>query len=105
DAGRDGAFFGRWRRRSGEGLKGTFVAQCKFIGKPGAALKQSDVTDELNKARRLASKGLCQNYLLMTNAALSARLEESLRTEFLNLPKLEEFRGFGGEWITQQIRE
>jgi energy-coupling factor transporter ATP-binding protein EcfA2 len=105
DAGRDGAFFGRWKRKSGENLKGAFVAQCKFIGKSGAVLKSSDVTDELSKARRLASKGLCANYLLLTNASLSARTEQSLRTEFLQVPRLKEFRAFGGEWITQQIRE
>ena len=105
DAGRDGAFFGKWRRKSGENLRGTFVTQCKFVGKAGSTLKLSDVAEELSKARRLAKKGLCQNYLLMTNGKISARLEESLRSAFLRIRGLREFRAYGGEWITQQIRE
>lgn len=105
DAGRDGAFHGKWKPRGSETMKGAFVVQCKFIGKADVALQMSDVADELQKAQRLAKRGLCQNYVLVTNARLSGRLEEQLGREFLQIPRLNRFLGFGGEWVTQQIRE
>lgn len=105
DAGRDGAFHGRWKRKRGEELRGTFVMQCKFTAREAGTLRPSDVADELAKANRLSAKGLAQNYLLLTNASLSARTAAELERLFLQIPGIRRFEAFGGEWITGTIRE
>ena len=105
DAGRDGGFFGKWKPRSSEEMHGSFVVQCKFTIKAGAVLRPGDLNDELAKARRLARKGLAQNYLLLTNASLRGPVEDELRSRFLRIRGIKRFAAFGGEWITQQIRE
>ena len=73
DAGRDGAFAGSWTPASGEHLNGKFVIQCKFSSKPGYLLTKSDITDEIPKVRKLVAGGLCDVYVLMTNAGVSAK--------------------------------
>jgi len=105
DAGRDGAFFGKWTPSRAEEMCGNFVVQCKFTAKAGAVLRVSDVSDEILKVHRLARSGLATNYLLLTNASLRAPVEASLRERFLRIRGLRRFSAFGGEWITQQIRE
>ncbi|MGH8095537.1 MAG: hypothetical protein ACREIF_19065 [Chthoniobacterales bacterium] len=105
DAGRDGAFHGRWKRRGREELRGSFVVQCKFTAKSSGFLRPADLRDEIAKAGRLASKGLARNYLLLTNASLSARTEEDLRRQFTSIPKIRHFEAFGREWITNAITE
>jgi len=58
DAGRDGAFFGKWTPSRAEEMCGNFVVQCKFTAKAGAVLRVSDVSDEILKVHRLARSGL-----------------------------------------------
>src|SRR5574340_162973 len=70
DGGRDGAFSGAWVPRGAETLSGRFVIQCKFTSKKDANLHLVDLCDELEKARRLVEKNLCDAYVLMTNAGL-----------------------------------
>jgi len=105
DAGRDGAFWGKWKPPKGEEMSGSFVVQCKFTAKANSVLRTSQVSGELDKVRRLARKGLARNYVLITNAALPSPVEDELREAFTAIPGVEHFLAFGGEWITQQIRE
>ena len=70
DDARDGAFTGTWTPRSGETLSGRFVLQCKFTSKKDISLHGSDLSDEVEKARRLVEKGLCDVYVLLTNAGI-----------------------------------
>ena len=104
DAGRDGAFSGRWKVERGESLAGQFVVQCKFSSKADSLLKISDLKDELGKVRRLVENGLCDIYVLITNAGISGRMNERLREAFLALG-VKDFRSYGPDWIHSQIRE
>src|SRR4051794_32410347 len=72
DAGRDGAFSGEWQPKAGEVFKGSFTVQCKFTVKRNKTLHLSDVVGELEKVQKLAARGLATNYILMTNASLTA---------------------------------
>jgi len=105
DGGRDGAFHGTWKPKGGESFTGAFTAQCKFTAKADKQLHLSDLKDELSKARRLASRGLADNYLLFTNARLAGAVAEELRTEFEAIPGIKRFAAFGCERISQIIRE
>jgi hypothetical protein len=58
DAGRDGAFIGRWDGR----LKGDSTIQCKFTSKSDNNLTLSMLKDELPKARKLAKARLADDY-------------------------------------------
>ena len=104
DGGRDGAFRGYWTTQGHEDLNGPFVIQCKFTSKAGGTLRASDLSDEVKKARRLVGQGLCESYVLMTNAGISG-------TEDANIRKLFEEAGakhvaiFGSTWLCQQIHE
>lgn len=104
DGGRDGAFRGRWKHRAGEDLSGAFVIQCKHSNRSNYKLKPSDVTDELAKARRLAKRGLCDVYILMTNAGVSGRTEEKLGQAFEKVG-VAKFLCYGSTWLWQQIQE
>src|SRR5438128_4068993 len=68
DGGRDGAFTGTWNTTGQDSLSGRFVIQCKFTSRINHVLRTSDLSDEVEKARKLVEKGLCDSYLLMTNA-------------------------------------
>ena len=104
DGGRDGAFAGKWTPQAGENLSGQFVIQCKFTSKPDKLLKLSDVADELEKVRRLVEKKRCDCYLLLTNFSISGTQVEKLEDAF-RAGGVKEFRCFGADWISQQIRE
>lgn len=105
DGGRDGAFQGKWKPRSAEVFEGTFTVQCKFSAKRDKSLRLADLSDEIAKARRLVENGLATNYLLMTNAGLSAVAESDIRQTFIESARVKHFAAFGGEWISQKIRE
>src|SRR6266496_474442 len=104
DAGRDGAFTGKWRAMGKEDLTGSFVIQCKFTSKNNYVLRTSDLSDEVEKAKRLVAKGLCDSYLLMTNAGLSGTRAEEIKALF-QAAKVKHVATFGSSWISQQIRE
>jgi hypothetical protein len=104
DAGKDGAFAGIWNPMNGEALNGKFVIQCKFTGKQDKTLKPSDITDDVEKARKLVLAGRCDCYILMTNAGLSGTAAEDIGALFLQAG-VKQFRVFGSTWICQQIRE
>lgn len=104
DGGRDGAFSGHWRPRAGEDLSGPFVLQCKFTSRIGHVLKAHDLTEEFEKAKLLVEKGLCESYVLLTNAGLSgpgaAEIKGRLQDVGVKKAVL-----FGATWIVQQIQE
>src|SRR5258708_1424990 len=86
DGGRDGAFHGQWKPSSNhEPWSGSFTVQCKFTHKKDTPLLTRHLREELDKAKRLAARGLADNYLLITNHALSGASEEALRRLFLSV--------------------
>ena len=104
DGGRDGAFTGTWHQKGGESFSGEFVIQVKHTTNPDTRLGPADFADELNKAERLASRQRCDVYLLMTNARITARTEETLHAD-LRIRGIDQTRIFGSTWINQIIIE
>ncbi|MDQ5986395.1 MAG: hypothetical protein CSYNP_02119 [Syntrophus sp. SKADARSKE-3] len=104
DGGRDGAFAGEWKTSGREELSGSFVIQCKFTSKINYTLKISDLSDEVEKAKKLAAQGLCNSYVLMTNAGLSGTAVVKIKTLF-KAAGIKQIATFGSTWISQQILE
>jgi hypothetical protein len=104
DGGRDGAFVGQWSPMKHENLNGHFVIQCKFTSKNNYNLRLSDLTDEVGKAKKLVEKGICDNYILMTNAGLSGHLDSKIK-EMLEKAGVKHVVLFGSTWIIDKIRE
>ncbi len=105
DGGRDGAFQGKWHDVQNEVFEGSFTVQCKYTSSPDKQIKLSDLTDEIKKAKRLASKGLADNYFLFSNARLTGTNEETICKAFESLPGLKKFKAYGVDWISQKIQE
>jgi hypothetical protein len=105
DGGRDGAFYGKWTRMSGEVFEGSFTVQCKFFSRSEKTLQLSDVQPELAKARRLAARGLADNYFLFTSSSLTGVSDEKIREAFLAVPGIRHFAAYGRDRICQLIRE
>lgn len=103
DGGRDGAFSGTWVTQKGEELKGEFVIQCKFTGKPSFSLRLSDVSDEIEKARRLVAEGRCDSYVLISNANITGRFELALHDALTSVGVAHTVI-HGGDWLRQQIQ-
>ena len=104
DGGRDGAFSGTWSRAGSEAFHGEFVIQAKHTTKPDSTLGPADFGDEIVKAERLAMAGRCDVYVLMTNARITARTEETLRVE-LSQRDISQCRILSATWINQTIAE
>lgn len=104
DAGRDGAFAGSWTPSSGQHFSGNFVIQCKFSSKAGSLLTKSGIADEIPKVRKLVSDGLCDVYILMTNAGVSAKQEAQLKAALSDVG-VRDVLICGSTWIEDQIRE
>lgn len=104
DAGRDGAFAGSWTPLPGQHFSGNFVIQCKFSSKAGSLLTKSGITDEIPKVRKLVSDGLCDVYILMTNAGVSGKQEAQIKAA-LSDAGVKNVLICGSTWIEDQIRE
>jgi hypothetical protein len=104
DAGRDGAFAGSWTPSPGQHLSGRFVIQCKFSGKSGYLLTKSDITDEIPKVRKLVADGICDVYLLMTNAGVSGKQDAQIKSELIGAGA-KHVLIYGSTWIEDQIKE
>jgi hypothetical protein len=104
DGGRDGAFQGHWRGQANDELTGAFVLQCKFTQRRHHSLGLGDLDEELPKAQRLVAKGLCDSYLLLTNAKVSGRSEASIRRAFYDVG-VARFVLWSAEWISGVVRE
>jgi hypothetical protein len=105
DGGRDGAFYGTWTSREGEIFEGSFTVQCKFSQSPGRGVNIASLADELDKAARLTSRGLADNYFLFTNMQLTGVNDEAIRAAFEAIPGLIRCQIYGAERISQFIRE
>lgn len=104
DAGRDGAFAGTWSPTSSDTYTGRFVIQCKYTASPTQTLKPSDITDELQKIEKLVARGLCDVYVLMTNAGLSGAQSSRIEALLINAG-VKQVLILGSTWINQQIQE
>jgi hypothetical protein len=105
DGGRDGAFYGTWTSKEGQTFEGSFTVQCKFSQYPGRGISVASVADELDKAARLASRGLADNYFLFTNMQLTGVNDQAIRATFEAIPHLIRCQIYGAESISQFIRE
>jgi len=103
DAGQDGAFHGVWKKSNAEIYEGKFVFQCKFTSRRDEHISLSHLSDELEKARRLAKKGLVQTYILITNHKVSGEACIAIQEAFLMIDGIKWFNLFGSEWLTEQI--
>ena len=104
DGGRDGCFAGKWIPNGREEIEGQFVFQCKFTGKPSYNLRVSDLKEEIPKVEALVKKGLCDIYIVITNAGVSGNIEAKLRTTFKSIGVKHIFV-FGSTWLFQHINE
>lgn len=104
DGGRDGAFAGTWVAPHGEALSGRFVIQCKFTSKRDKNLNLSDLTEEVDKVRRLVQDGRCDCYILMTNAGLSGPVCKDVEKLFKDAG-VKQVLSFGSTWLCQKIQE
>lgn len=105
DGGRDGAFHGTWKTIQGESFNGAFTVQCKFVGKVDKTINLYDLKDEVEKAKRLASRGLANNYILFTNARLTGVAVEKMQQAFEAISGINHFAAYGCDRISQFIRE
>jgi hypothetical protein len=104
DAGRDGAFYGIWNQdpKGNDLPNGPFVIQCKFFARSDQTISLSSITSELSKIKALVSRGLCNSYVLMTNARVTGRSEEeilkAISAQRVNHPLI-----FAESWVNQTI--
>ena len=101
DAGRDGAFVGRWD--GDDPAAGESTIQCKFTSNQTLNLSVSMLEDELSKVTRLAAKNLAADYIIMTNHPVSGESELAIKAAF-QMAGAGRCRVFGADWITRQIR-
>lgn len=104
DGGRDGAFVGQWNPIGREYLTGRFVIQCKFTSRINHVLHPSNLSDEVAKVKKLVEQGLCDSYILMTNAGLSGKQTRLIEALFRSVG-VKHVALLGSTWINQQIRE
>lgn len=100
DAGRDGAFVGRWDAYS----KGNSTIQCKFTSKENLNLTLSMLADEMPKAKRLAKQKLADDYIILTNHTITGSSELKIRKAFEGVG-IKRCRVFHREWIIARIAE
>lgn len=100
DAGRDGAFIGRWE--GDDPAAGESTIQCKFTSLPKSNLTVSKLKDELEKARLLAAKGLAADYIILTNHQVTGANDIKIKAAFVQAG-VGRCRVFGREWIVRQI--
>lgn len=105
DGGRDGAFHGTWNLSANESFEGSFTVQCKFSSQQNKSLHLTDLRDELDKAARLSTRGLADNYVVFTSARLTGVSEEKIRAAFEAIPGIKRFAAYGADRISQFIRE
>ena len=102
DAGRDGAFVGKWE--GDDPAAGESTIQCKFTSQPYRNLTLSQLADELEKARALATKGLAVDYIILTNHPITGANELKIKAAFEQVG-VGKCRVFGYDWIVRQIRK
>lgn len=102
DEGRDGSFTGVWKDPvGGESLYGNFVVQSKFSSGNGT-MTLSSLRDELPKIKALHERGLCDNYILMTNLRVTGKANSAIREAVMKLG-VPQVRVWGKTWIEQKL--
>lgn len=104
DGGRDGAFHGDWSPLGGEKMSGSFTVQCKHTSKPGKSLHESIITEELPKIARLVAQGLSDNYILVTNHTIPAKMAKQVERAFITAGA-RSAKVYGAKWIDATIAE
>ena len=104
DGGRDGAFKGTWNPDGHEDLAGAFVIQCKFTAKANGRLTPSGISEEVDKAKALVGQGICDSYILMTNANITGTSNRKIRKMFVDVG-VKHMCIFEASWLTRQIVE
>ena len=104
DGGRDGAFSFDWSPSEGFMLSGNTVIQCKHFSSADKGVTPSTIYEELDKIDLLVKRGLCENYVLMSNGKLSAISADNIQNA-IKAKGVKECLVFGGEWIEQKILE
>lgn len=104
DGGRDGSFQGKWLENENNDAEKQCVIQCKFTSKQNSNLKASDLSDEIEKIKKLVDQNLCDIYIIMTNASVSGVAASKIQIEFEKLG-IKKVLVYGSEWICAQIRE
>jgi hypothetical protein len=104
DGGRDGAFTGTWTAHDGMIYEGEFVFQCKFTNRRNKNLTVSELDEEFDKVKKLVDNGICDIYVLMTNAGVSGEVERSVAARLKEIG-VRHFLILGYTWITSVIKE
>jgi len=104
DAGKDGAFAGKWKESGNDVISGNFVIQCKYSGKTNSTLTVSSLKEEYPKIERLVKAGRCECYIILTNSGVSGQAAEKIKDK-LNSLGVKLTLIFGSSWIYQQIHE
>ncbi len=104
DGGRDGAFAGKWSLKGEEAFTGPFVIQCKFTSRRDHTLSVADLAEEVVKTKKLVERGLCETYVLMTNAGLSGTVAAEISETFKSVG-VQHVGVLGSTWVSQQISE
>lgn len=102
DAGMDGAFIGAWTPIVGQEFTGRFVIQCKFTARPQHSITLSELEAEIAKAGALVDLGLCDIYVLMTNAGMSGRTRAAFEKRLLGVG-VKKTMVLQSGWIEEQI--
>ena len=97
DGGRDDAFVG-----VSAGSRSTI--QCKFTSRADATLGVADLAAEASKVQSLASRGLADDYVILTNFGVSGVAAAEIEARF-KAAGAKTVRTYGRDWITAQIRE
>lgn len=100
DAGRDGAFVGRWDSAT----SGNSTIQCKFTSDPASNLTLSMLSEELPKARSLAKEHLADDYVILTNHTITGASELKIRAAF-EATGVGRCRVFHRDWIVQKVKD
>jgi hypothetical protein len=100
DAGRDGAFLGRWEAAGGA----ESTIQCKFTSKKDSNLTLSMLSDEISKAGRLAKMGLADDYIILTNHTITGASELKIKRAFQSVG-VGCCRVFHRDWIIDRIHQ
>jgi hypothetical protein len=101
DAGRDGAFVGRWEGE--DPVAGESTIQCKFTSKIDENLTLSMLEGELSKAQALAIRGLANDYIILTNHPVTGASDLQIKAAF-EAVGVGRCRVFGRDWIVRQIK-
>lgn len=99
DAGRDGAFIGRWAGSQ----TGKSTIQCKFTSRKGVNLSLSLLDEELAKVNRLVSLGEADDYIIITNHPVTGKSDLAIKAAFI-AAGVKDCQIFGADWINRQIR-